>query len=209
MSILNKLRHKLLRREHDRDEHLAKYKKDRRAVRYLRSLIRKVSRRSEPTRMYDSVDLSQIPSDAPAAAGYVGGSWPTFKELKKKFPRARRLSIAVNASEDADALDIESGDATPDQAPDWVRRQQKRGVKRPVVYASASVMPSVLAALKAAGIKREEVRVWTAHYTFTPHLCGPHSCGFLTDTVADATQFTDTAHGRNLDESLLDKGFFS
>lgn len=159
--------------------------------------------------MYDSVDLSQIPADAPAVAGYVGGSWPTYRELKKRFPHARRLSIAVNASEDADCLDIESGDATPDETPAWVRRQQARGVRRPVVYASASVMPSVLAALKAAGIKRKEVRVWTAHYTFAPHLCGPHSCRYLTDTVADATQFTDVAHGRNLDESLLDRGFFA
>jgi hypothetical protein len=58
---------------------------------------------------------SAIPKTAEAVAGYVGGHWPTYNQLVKDFPHAHKLSIAVFASEDADCLDIEKGDATPDQ----------------------------------------------------------------------------------------------
>lgn len=159
--------------------------------------------------MFDSVDVAQIPASATAVAGYTAGSWPTYWELVKRFPHASVLDIAIAASYDATCLDIEAGDATPAEAPAWVRRQHARGVKRPVVYCSVSAMDQLLALLEQAGIGRKEVRVWCAHYTFTPHICGPHSCGELRSTRADATQWTDQALGRNLDQSLLDEGFFA
>src|ERR1035438_1080131 len=52
-------------------------------------------------RMYDSVDLNEFPPNPEAVAGYVGGKWPTYAPLVKKFPKAHHLSIAVNAAEDA------------------------------------------------------------------------------------------------------------
>ncbi|HET7120316.1 MAG TPA: hypothetical protein VFI17_03570 [Solirubrobacterales bacterium] len=158
--------------------------------------------------MFDSVTIEEIPKNADAVAGYTGGNWPTYWELVKRFPHASVLDIAIAASYDATCLDIESGDASPEEAPSWVRRQQARGVKRPVVYTSASQMDELLALLRRAGIGRHEVRVWTAHYTFAPHLCGPHTCGEVQSTTADATQWTDQALGRNLDQSLLHEGFF-
>ena len=156
--------------------------------------------------MYDSVDVREIPHDAKAVAGYVGGHWPTFRTLQRLFPHAHKLSIAVNARQDAQCLDVERGDATPAEAPAWVRRQQKRGLRRPVIYCSVSEAPAVLRALKRAGIKRRQIRLWTAHYTFKPHLC-TKECGFG-DVRADATQFTDRAKGRNLDASIVRDGFF-
>ena len=153
--------------------------------------------------MYDSVDPSQIPSDATAVAGYVNGHWPTFSQLTRFH--ANRLSIAVNASADAACLDVETGDATPAQAPEWVRRQIARGEKRPVVYANRSTMPAVLEELHRAGIQRSAVRLWTAHYGFL-HLCSSQACG--AGFEADATQWTQTALGRNLDESILNATFF-
>lgn len=158
--------------------------------------------------MFDSVSIEEIPKNADAVAGYTAGNWPTYWELVKLFPHAQVLDIAIAASYDATCLDIETGDATPAEAPAWVRRQHQRGVKRPVVYCSASGMDELLALLKAAGIGRHQVRVWTAHYTFAPHVCGPHSCGELQSTTADATQWTDQALGRNLDQSLVREGFF-
>jgi hypothetical protein len=152
---------------------------------------------SGPIVMYDSVTIDTVPNDPPAVAGYVGGSWPTFHPLRQKFPKAYHLSIAVNAGEDADCLDVETGDASPAQVPAWVRRQHGRGVKRPVLYANSSTMPSVLSALH--GIPRDKFRVWTAHYTHTAHI----------EPGSDATQWTDKSHGRNLDESLCVPGFFS
>ncbi|HWW67307.1 MAG TPA: hypothetical protein VNY83_04935 [Solirubrobacterales bacterium] len=172
-----------------------------------RRAIKRLSEQLGGTVMFDSVDVGQIPARAPAVAGYTAGRWPTYWELVKRFPHAAVLSIAIAASYDATCLDIEAGDATPAEAPAWVRRQIARGVKRPVVYCSVSSMDALLGKLERAGIKREQVRVWTAHYTFAPHLCGPHSCGALRSTIADATQWTDQALGRNLDQSLVAAGF--
>lgn len=158
--------------------------------------------------MYDAVTVSEIPADAQAVAGYTSGNFPTWPELLKRFPHAHRLSIAINAGHDADCLDVEPGDATPADAAVWVKRQQARGVARPVLYASVSTMPTVLRELAAAGIHREHVRLWTAHYTGRAHLCSP-ACGFGFLETADATQWTDKALGRNLDESLCADTFFA
>lgn len=160
-----------------------------------------------PQVMYDSTDLSQIPSTAPAVAGYVGGNWPTFHEIPSRFPHARHVSIAVASYLDADVLDVEPGDAPPEKAPEWVRRQQRRGVKRPILYTSVSQAATLLDILSAHGIHRGDVRLWLAHYTHHEHVCGP-GCGFGLDTTADATQWTDRAHGRTLDQSCCRSSFW-
>jgi hypothetical protein len=163
---------------------------------------------ARPTVMYDSVTLDQIPGDAPAVAGYVGGHWPTYFQLARRFPHARRLSIAVNAGEDAECLDVEPGDAVISQAAAWARRQIARGVKRPVLYTSLSQLEQLVAALSHAGLRRQDYRLWSAHYTMHPHICGP-DCGFGLTSHADATQYTDKALGRNLDESLCEASFWT
>jgi len=159
--------------------------------------------------MFDSVDLSQIPADATALGCYVDGRFANSAEAADRFPHARILTIAVFAAHDADALDIEQGDATPGQAVGWYARQRARGVARPCLYASAFVMDTeVIPAIRAAGIGRQAVRLWSAHYTDSPHICGPASCKEL-GIDADGTQFTDRAlGGRNLDQSLLADDFF-
>lgn len=164
--------------------------------------------RAKQITMYDSIDPGQIPANAAAVAGYVGGHWPTFGTLIAEWPaKTHKLSIAVNAHEDAECLDVERGDATIDQTPEWVRRQLGRGVKRPVVYTSVSEAAMLLRALERAGINRNQIRLWTAHYTFKPHRCSA-SCGFGS-FQADATQYSDHALGKNLDASLCAPGFFS
>ena len=158
--------------------------------------------------MYDSVDLKQVPADAQAVAAYVDGRFANSAEAARRFPHAHILTIAVFARHDADCLDIEQGDATPGQAAGWYLRQKARGVNRPCLYASAFVMDTeVIPAITAAGIHPAGVRLWAAHYTHAAHVCGPHSCRELGRTV-DGTQFTDRAHGRNLDQSLLAGDFF-
>src|SRR5690242_8251652 len=94
--------------------------------------------------MFDSTDVSQIPSNATAVAGYVGGRWPTYPTLLKKFPNAHVLSIAVASRFDAECLDIEPGDATNDVAAGWVKRQKARGVKQPVLYTSVANVNALL-----------------------------------------------------------------
>lgn len=144
--------------------------------------------------MFDSIDVAQIPRDAVAVAGYVGGHWPTYWEILKMqaFVHAKKLSIAVNSSENADCLDVESGDAIPADVPHWYWRQKLRGAKRPCIYASLSVMPAIEKELALHHIGRRAVRLWGAHYTNAPHI----PLGY------DACQWTDKAMGRNLDQSL-------
>lgn len=158
--------------------------------------------------LYDSIDVSQIPSGATAVAGYLGGRWPTYTALRQRFPHGHLLSIAVNASEDADVLDVEKGDATPAQAVGWIKRQLARKAYRPVIYVQASTMPGLLSALSASGISRSSVRLWSAHYE-GPHICGPASCRYPGVPACDGTQWTPNALGRDLDESLLLDDFFA
>lgn len=158
--------------------------------------------------MFDSVTIGQIPDGAQAVAGYVDGRFANVAELRDRFPGAHVLTIAVNAAHDADCLDIETGDAAPAQAAAWFLRQKARGVNRPCLYASASVMQAdVVPLITAAGILRPSVRLWSAHYTKTPHICGPASCRAMS-IPADGTQYDDRALGRNLDVSLLADDFF-
>lgn len=152
--------------------------------------------------MYDSVELSTIPRTAAAVAGYVGGFWPTFKYLRPRWPHARLLSIAVQPDQDAGALDVEKGDAQPAEVPAWVRRQHRRGEARPILYAALSQMPVVLHELERAGVSRKSYRLWSAHWTGTPHFCDS-SCDPEFHDRAGATQFTNRALGRNLDASAV------
>lgn len=169
--------------------------------------------------MYDSVTVTEIPAHAKAVAGYVGGKWPTYPVLVRTFPNAHKLSIAISASEDADCLDVEKGDATNAQAAEWVKRQHARGLRHPKVYTSISNWPSLDATLDAAGLVRHRpyhhvlfwVRTykrWSAHYTGKAHRCDK-SCGFPIRGKVAGTQWTNKALGRNLDASLVGRRFFA
>ena len=157
--------------------------------------------------MFDDVNVALIPKWAKAVAGYVGGNWPTFVKLHGLFPHAKLLSIAIAADEDADALDIEKGDATIDQAAVWYARQKKRGVKRPALYIQLSEAQALVNTLAHAGIKRSSYRLITAHYSYRRHFCSA-KCGLGFTGRADATQWTDKALGRSLDETICDRHFF-
>jgi len=149
----------------------------------------------QPFTMYDSTNVDNIPGDAEAVAGYINGAFANFDALVKRFPHAKHLSISVNSGGDADCLDIETGDATPADAPAWVRKQHARGIKRPVVYANTSTMPAVIEALTRDDIKRDEYLVWTAHYTNEAHV----------EDGSDATQYED--HDELYDVSLCHSYF--
>jgi|SRR5579864_2729410 len=149
--------------------------------------------------LFDSVDLAQIPAGAPAVAGYVDGDWPTFPLLAKGWPNSRRLSIAVSPRQNAEVLDVETGDAVAGDVVRWVNVQRARGATRPCIYASLSTMLlAVHPALRASRLPRTSYRLWVADYTDVPHI--PPGYG--------ACQWTCTALGRNLDESLCLPGFF-
>ena len=152
-------------------------------------------------RMLDSITPGNLPPGADAYAGYADGRFANLTAMRARFPGTRILEIAVFASADAECADCETGDMTPEQLPAWVKRQLARGVHRPVVYASISVMPAVLRVLRAAGVTRDDVRLWSAHYGAGKHIC----------TGMDGTQWTSKAPGTGgtlIDESLLNDNFF-
>jgi hypothetical protein len=162
--------------------------------------------------MFDTALNNQFPAGAAAYAAYVDGSvgdQPNYAYIVSTFPRAEHLSIALFASNNADCLDVEPGAAVPSDIPGWYARQVARGIERPVIYASASTMnDQILPVLSQAGIARAKTRLWSAHYGLGEHICGPHSCGQLS-IDADGTQWTSSAMGLVLDQSLLLDTFFT
>lgn len=155
------------------------------------------------TTMFDNINVGAI-GVGDEEAGYVNGRWPTFAALVARFPGKPILSIAVNASVQADALDVEPGDATNAQAAVWFRGWVRRILARPVFYTSASNVEALMAALAAAGINRGQYYIWSAHYTYVAHLCGPQ-CRFG-NWNADLTQWTNKVGG---DESLVQDYVFT
>jgi hypothetical protein len=162
--------------------------------------------------MYDTALNDQFPSGGAAYAAYVDGgvgNQPNYAYIVSAFPKAKHLSIALFAGDNADALDVEAGASSPGDIPAWYRRQVARGIHRPVIYASVSAMNSeILPVLSQAGIARAQARLWTAHYGLGEHICGPGSCRALS-VAADGTQWTSSARGLVLDQSLLVAGFFT
>jgi hypothetical protein len=162
--------------------------------------------------MYDTALNDQFPAGAAAYAAYVDGGigdQPNYAFIVSTFPEAEHLSIALFAENNADALDVEPGAASPSDIPGWYARQVARGINRPVIYASASTMnDTILPVLSQAGIARAQARLWSAHYGLGEHICGPNSCGALS-IDADGTQWTSSARGLVLDQSLLLENFFA
>jgi hypothetical protein len=149
--------------------------------------------------MYDDITLSLIPRDAIATAGYnPPSSWPTYSRLHAAFPAAHNVSIAISSDSRGECGDFEPGDMTPSEVGRWVRFDQAGGYEKPCVYSSYyEYVHEIRPALTADGIKRSTIFEWDADYTYQPHL----------DPGFDATQFTDRALGRSLDESLVSRDF--
>lgn len=144
-------------------------------------------------RLFDSVDLDQIPSDAAAVAGYVDGQWRTFAQLVARWPHARRVSIATSPLSAAEVLDVEKGDAAPADVVWWIKRMRALGYRRPCIYADMSTMRAAVIPLldSTPGLSRPSYRLWVADWTGEPH----RPAGF------GACQWTSSSMGRNLDES--------
>ncbi|MFC1434362.1 hypothetical protein ACEZDB_27350 [Streptacidiphilus sp. N1-3] len=112
--------------------------------------------------MYDAVDPSGIPAGATLVAGYVNGRYANIPELKARFPHAVVVGIAVTAGfNGGTVLDVEAGDATPAQAPGWVKLRRAAGVD-PTVYCNTSTWPAVRAAFAAADVAPPHY--WIAHF---------------------------------------------
>jgi hypothetical protein len=113
--------------------------------------------------MYDalSTQAHTIPADAQLVAGYIDAgpvpaAPPWTAETWALFPHAVHVTIATQpGTNDGLVLDVEAGDATPEQAPAWVAMRRAAGV-HPTVYCSESDWPEVRDAFTSRGIAEPE-----------------------------------------------------
>lgn len=209
--LIRRARRRFHRAVEKRRHKLALWRRSRRRAleRRIKRWEKQEAEQKAPSRMFDSITLDAIPAGAEAVAGYVNGWWPTFDDLKRRWPDAERLSIAVTSSACARCLDVEPGDAEPGDAPGWLGKMadERKGI--PVIYVMLSQAQFTVELLERAGYRLgRDFLLWTAHYTYRPHLCGPE-CGFGLEVEAHATQFTDRSGGDNLDESVCSPDLFS
>lgn len=143
--------------------------------------------------MFDSVVPGHIPTslDPVLVAGYVDGLYANVPAMRSRFPHATVVEIAVRPSTNAGVvLDVETGDATPAQAPGWVSMRRKAGVD-PTVYCNSSTWSAVRKAFRTAGVA--EPHYWIAGYGNPPDTSIPSG--------AVAHQYTD--HGDLYDISSV------
>lgn len=135
--------------------------------------------------------VANLPAGLDAYAGYAdtGGIGVTYPGVVAKYPDAHHLSISVHGQAPAECGDVESGSLAS-----W------KGYT--VGYASTSRAGDLI---RVDGRPR---KLWTAHYTNTPHICTSRICWPSSPTIweADGTQWTD--HAGAWDESLLLDNFF-
>lgn len=164
--------------------------------------------------MYDSVTVGAIPRRPGAVLLYIDGRYRNWQQ-RWRF-RANKLSITVLGNRKAAAADCEPGNIDATGTALWARDKIRADPhEKPVCYGSRDLVisggrrygiPAILQELKVLGVRRDQVRILSAHYGMGPHICGPKTCG--ASFQADGTQWTDQALGRNLDESLLADDFF-
>lgn len=86
--------------------------------------------------------------------GYIDGYWPDAVALGAAHPGATLIRITTNpAHNDGDMLDVETGDATPAQAPGWVVRRRAAGHQGPLVYFAESFRSQVIGEFIKQGVR--------------------------------------------------------
>lgn len=119
-----------------------------------------------PRLMFDGIDPAQVPGGADIYAGYDDGEWQSLTGLMADHPGRLYVSICVTASGSARVLDIENGDATPDEAPGWATRMRAAGNPYPVCYMNESTWANVQAAFADQHV--EPPLYWVAAYVNDP-----------------------------------------
>ena len=119
--------------------------------------------------MYDAVTAANIPANAGMVAGYIDrivlAPWTAADW--GRFPNAVKVTIVKKAStNDGHVLDVEPGDATPGEAPGWVRMRRAAGAD-PTVYCNLSTWGSVRQAFRDQGVP--EPHYWIARYDGDPN----------------------------------------
>lgn len=153
----------------------------------------------------DSVSVGAMLSGLAVYAGYIYGTFTNWGSLVARFGgHAQLVSITpvVQSARPAMCLDVEPGDASPGDCPAFQRQVNHGGIAKPIYYTSAGDLQAVINALSAAGYKRSDYFLWSAHWTGL-HICGPSTCGY---PQADATQY---ASNSGFDSDVFSSYMFS
>jgi hypothetical protein len=149
---------------------------------------------AQPTTFYDSVTPSSIPAGAQAAV-YSDGTYSASPAQVAGHPNT--LWIDTNGSNPkANALDVEPGDATPQQAATWVQQKLTATPNQTaIVYTYRAQWQATKDAISTLSPQMQShVKWWIADPTGVPHIV-PGS---------DATQWY---WGQSYDQSLANPGF--
>lgn len=103
--------------------------------------------------MYDSTTPAAIPENAEMVAGYLNGDFTWTREEWARFKNAVKVGIVISAINEGHVLDVETGDATPQQAPGWVKARRAAGHTRPTVYVNRSNAHAVIDACAKEGLE--------------------------------------------------------
>ena len=124
---------------------------------------------AQPTQVYDSVTPSQIPAGHPVAT-YADGGYA----VNPANVAGRAVTwIDTNGSDPrANALDVEPGDATPQQAAQWTWNKLHNAAGQiAVIYTYRSEWPATQAAIATLPqAMQHQVRWWIADPTGVPHV---------------------------------------
>lgn len=122
-------------------------------------------------------------------ARYLNGGYAWGEAQIGLFPAAEHVTISVTAAaNEGDVLDVESGDATPDQTAGWIAMRKASGLYRPTIYCSRSVIPAVRIGT-GPFILGKDYDIWVADYTGTAHQV---TAPGLPAAVCAATQWQST-----------------
>ena len=96
-------------------------------------------------RMADSVNALSLPVGFDLYAGYVNGRYNNYAQIVQRFPNKPVIGISVSPTADiGTCLDVEQGDARPEQAPAWVEMRRQAKVI-PWVYCSEAIWSQCIA----------------------------------------------------------------
>jgi hypothetical protein len=117
--------------------------------------------------MRDSTTAADISAHGlDLVGGYGNGLYKWSDADWQRFPNAGHVYIDVNGSDPrgCGVLDVETGDATPDQAPGWVKaRAALKPAYPPVIYCNRATLTPLFNAMAAAGLRVvHDFRLWVA-----------------------------------------------
>ena len=124
--------------------------------------------------MYDGINvlaagIAQEFPNAAMVAGYINGQFAWASAQWNLFPHADHVTISTTAgANEGDVLDVESGDATPDQTAGWIAMRKAAGLYRPTIYCSRDVIPAVRIGT-GSYILDKDYDIWVADYTGVAH----------------------------------------